>query len=285
MWYEFHLPSAGTLDLAVAYRDDTDDQFDFDWSVLDASLQLISFDPADGRLIERLQCADTAGAGGGEQIKRHLAAGSYRVMVAGALATDAPSSASDGLFLLGGTFTPDPPPPPPPPPDSDGDGIVDPNDGCPTVKAAPPDADRNGCTDAVVIRDARRLTSDFKYEWGKWRRNGRLHGAILRKVRIADASAGSKVTVTCSGCSILRGGKVRRFKRYSTTMRRNGVVKTPQVENLLIPRGKKAVVVITRSGFTGRRVELKMGGRRPAYKLSCLAAGSTTSRIACVSGG
>ena len=114
-------------------------------------------------------------------------------MVAGALATDAPSSASDGLFLLGGTFTPDPPPPPPPPPDSDGDGILDPNDACPTVKAAPPDADRNGCTDAVVIRDARRLTSDFKYEWGKWRRNGRLHGAILRKVRIADASAGSKV--------------------------------------------------------------------------------------------
>ncbi len=285
VWYEFHLPGAGALDLVAQYRDDTDTVFDWDWSRLDASLMVFSFDPATGRVIDRVGCSDSESAGGAERITTHLAAGSYRIMLAGARAIDngaQTSNASDGLFVLGGTFTADPPPPPPPPADTDGDGITDNLDQCPAVSAAPPDADRNGCTDIVAVTPVKRIVADVKYKWGKWRRDGRLRGAALKVVRIEDLPRGAKVRATCRGCQLFRRGRARKFRTYSTTARRTGDLRVKQLTNTLVPRRKKLVVVITRPGEVGRRVEIRMGTREPSKSRVCLAVGSRTARVACV---
>ena len=237
-WYSLHLPVPGTLRIDAAARGNAGDDFDYDAIPLDPVLLLAGADAA-GHWVgiaggSSAFCANATGAGGTESITQHLAAGDYRVGVAGVRLTDFGSeqdNASDGLYQVNGAFTPDPTPTPTPPAsvsptptatpkppalDRDGDGVPDAVDRCPTVKATT-DSDHDGCTDALKA-----LAAEVKYEWGKWYRNGAFHGGAIKVVRIKHLAAGSSVKATCRGCKAFRGGKARAFKAYSTTARKSG---------------------------------------------------------------
>ena len=314
VWYSLHLPYAGSLRIDAAERANTATDVDYDAIPLDPILLIAGVD-ASGTWVgiaggTSAFCANATGAGGTESITQHLAAGDYRVGVAGVRPTDFGSeqdNASDGLYQLSGAFTPD---------DADGDGIADGADRCPAVKPTV-DADHDGCQDAVSPRDSdgdgildsadhcptvkptvdadhdgcqdpnpvanalKKIDADVKYEWGKWRHNKRVVGAALTSVRIKNLPAGSLVQATCRGCRAFHSGKTRPFKAYKSTAKKSGDLKIAQLTNTLVPIGKRLVVVITRPGRIGIRTQIVMGRKRPKQFDGCLAAGSTKTSVAC----
>ena len=174
------------------------------------------------------------------------------------------------------------PPPPPPvvvtPPDSDGDGIQDTKDACPTVKPTR-DANNDGCQDKPI-----RILSDLKYDGRFIRRGGAIGGIALSRVRLTRVPAGAVVRVRCAACRrAAAGGGSRAFRSFSFSARRGGTQTMGRLNQLLLLRGRQIVVVITSPEHLGRKIIVRMASR-DRVTLSCLAAGSTTARVACSTG-
>jgi hypothetical protein len=171
-----------------------------------------------------------------------------------------------------------PPPPPPvviPPPDSDGDGIPDSRDACPKVKPTR-DANNDGCQDKPI-----RILSDLKYEGSFIRRGGAVRGLTLSRVRLTRVPAGSVVRVSCGSC---RRGGGRALRNFSFTAKKTGTQTMGRLSRLQLVRGKQLVVVVTNPDHLGRKVVVRIVGRHDRVKLSCLAVGSTSQRVACSTG-
>jgi hypothetical protein len=176
------------------------------------------------------------------------------------------------------------PPAPPPivivPPDTDGDGIPDARDPCPTVKPTR-DANNDGCQDKPI-----RILSDLKYDGSFIKRGGAIGGITLSRVRLTRVPAGARVSVSCAGCRrAVGGGGTRRFTSFTLTAKNTGTQTMGRLNRLQLLRGRRIVVVVTQPEHLGRLVVVRMGARRDAVTLKCLAVGSSTKRVACSTGG
>lgn len=175
------------------------------------------------------------------------------------------------------------PPAPPPivivPPDTDGDGIPDAKDPCPTVKPTR-DANNDGCQDKPI-----RILSDLKYDGSFIKRGGAIGGITLSRVRLTRVPPGALVRVSCAGCRrAVGGGGTRRFASFSFTAKNGGTQTIGRLNRLRLLRGRRIVVVVTQPEHLGRLVVVRMGARRDAVTLKCLAVGSSTKRVACSTG-
>lgn len=224
-------------------------------------------DAATGVLTSAISFQSTAGA-------------AYLIQVGGCDACGG-SSASTGSLVMNITATEPPPPPPPPPvvvtppppPDADRDGIPENGaDKCPGVRPTR-DINRDGCQDKP-----QRILSDLKYEFRFLRSGGRIRGIQLARVQLTRAPKGARVRVTCSGC------RTRRGRSYSFTTRKVGTQSMSPLNGLRLRRGARLTVVVTAPERLGRRIVVTMGSRRDVVKLSCLAVGSTRTRVPCSTG-
>ncbi len=167
-----------------------------------------------------------------------------------------------------------------PPPDSDGDGITDAKDTCPTQKPSV-DANNDGCQDPP-----KRILSELKYKFNPYRRLGRVRGQALTRVRLTLVPAGARIRVTCARCQKADSrGRTRKFRTFTQTAKRDGSQSMPRLNRVLLPRGGRLVVVVTRPTQLGRRIIVRVNRGDPTDSRACLAVGSTTRRVACSSGG
>jgi hypothetical protein len=177
---------------------------------------------------------------------------------------------------------PPPPPPPPPvvitPPDSDGDGIPDSRDPCPATRPTR-DANNDGCQDKPI-----RILSDLKYDGRFIRSGGVVRGIALSRVRLTRVPAGAVVRVSCATCRRATSGGTRAFRTFSFTARKTGTQTIGRLNRVQLVRGKQIVVVVTQPDHLGRKIVARMVGRRDNVKLTCLAVGSRTKRVACSTG-
>jgi hypothetical protein len=99
-------------------------------------------------------------------------------------------------------------------------------------------------------------------------------------VRLTRVPAGASVRVTCSKCR--RGG--RAFRSFNVIARKTGTQTMGRLSRLRLTRGRQLTVIITAPDHLGRKVAVTFVGRRDRVKLTCLAAGSRSKRVACSSG-
>jgi hypothetical protein len=256
VWYRWSAPAAGTAVFTAT-------GFDTVLAVLPA-----------GNV--PLRCDDDPAVSGPSRIQLAVAPGDYFVQVAGFGRHAGFADSAQGLFNVSAEFTPDPPPPPP---DSDGDGIPDSRDACPTVKPTR-DANNDGCQDKPT-----RILSDLKYDGRFIRSGGVIRGITLSRVRLTRVPTGATVRVTCATCRRASGrGGSRAFRSFSLKAKKAGTLTMGRLNRLQLRRGKQIVVVVTAPEHLGRKVVAKMVGRRDRVKLTCLAVGSRTKRVACSTG-
>jgi hypothetical protein len=239
-------------------------------------------------LTDPLPCSDDANGTQQSALSFQTEAGrAYLIQVGGCNAC-AGSIGDSGNLVMHVSATAPPPPPTPPapppvvitPPDTDGDGIPDARDACPTIKPTR-DANNDGCQDKPI-----RILSDLKYDGSFIRRGGAVRGIALSRVRLTRVPVGARVSVSCAGCRrAVGGGGTQRFARFSFTAKKGGTQTMGRLNRLLLLRGRQVVVVVTSPDHLGRRVVVTMGRRRDAVTLSCLAPGTTATRVACSTGG
>jgi hypothetical protein len=256
VWYRWTAPAAGTAVFTAT-------GFDTVLAVLPA-----------GNV--PLRCDDDPAVSGPSRIQLAVAPGDYFVQVAGFGRHAGFADSAQGRFNVSAEFTPDPPPPPP---DSDGDGIPDSRDACPTVKPTR-DANNDGCQDKPT-----RILADLKYDGRFIRRGGAIRGIALTRVRLTRVPTGATVRVTCATCRRASGrGGTRAFRSFSFKAKKAGTQAMGRLNRLQLVRGKQIVVVVTAPEHLGRKVVVKLVGRRDRVKLTCLAVGSRTKRVACSTG-
>lgn len=237
-------------------------------------------------LSDGLPCNDDAGAGVlTSAISFQSTAGAAYLIQVGGCSACGGSSTSTGSLVLNITATEPPPPPPPPPPvvvtpppppDADGDGIPENGaDKCPGSRATR-DVNKDGCQDKP-----KRILSDLKYEFRFLRSAGRIRGIAFSGVQLTRAPKGARVSVSCAGCRTRGGGGLR---AYRFTTKRLGTQPMRPLSGLQLRRGARLTVVVTAPERLGRRIVVTMGSRRDVVKLSCLALGSTRTRVPCSTG-
>jgi hypothetical protein len=256
VWYRWSAPAAGTAVFTAT-------GFDTVLAVLPA-----------GNV--PLVCDDDPAVSGPSRIQLGVTPGDYFVQVAGFGRHAGFGDSAQGRFNVSAEFTAAPPPPPP---DSDGDGIPDARDKCPTVKPTR-DANNDGCQDKPT-----RILSDLKYDGRFIRRAGAIRGITLSRVRLTRVPKGATVRVTCSRCRrASAGGGSRAFRTFSFKAKKVGTQTMGRLNRVQLVRGRQIVVVVTNPAHLGRKVVVKMVGRRDRVTLSCLAVGSRTKRVACSTG-
>ncbi len=213
-----------------------------------------------------------------------VAGRAYLIQVGGC---DCGAVVKEGSVVMNVSATDPPPPPAPPPPppvviappDSDGDGIPDARDLCPAQRPTR-DANNDGCQDKPI-----RILSDVKYDGRFIRRGGAIRGISLSRVRLTRVPAGARVRVRCATCRRAVGSRrTRGFRSFSFTARKAGTLTIGRLNRLLLTSGRQLVIVVTAPEHLGRKVAVRMAGPRDRVTLSCLAAGSTSRRVACSSG-
>jgi hypothetical protein len=241
-------------------------------------------------LTDPLPCSDDANGTQQSALSFQTEAGrAYLIQVGGCNACAGSIGSSGNLVMHLSATAPPPapappaPPAPPPvviaPPDTDGDGIPNARDACPTIKPTR-DANNDGCQDKPI-----RILSDLKYDGSFIRRGGAVRGIALSRVRLTRVPVGARVSVSCAGCRrAAGGGGTQRFTRFSFTAKKGGTQTMGRLNRLLLLRGRQVIVVVTSPDHLGRRVVVKMGTRRDAVTLSCLAPGTTATRVACSTG-
>ena len=260
VWYRWTAPASGTAVFTATGFD-----------------SVLAVNPASGN--SPLRCDDDPAQSGPSRIQLAVGAGDYFVQVAGYGRHSGFDDSAQGRFNIAAEFTADPPPPPPPPRDGDGDGIPDASDSCPTIKPTR-DVNKDGCQDKPL-----RTLSDLKYDGRFIRRGGSIRGLTLTNVRLTRVPKGARVRVSCAGCRRVSRGRLRSVGSFSFTAAKSGTQGLGRVNGLRLLRGRRLVVVVTSPERLGRRVVATMGRRRDTVKLTCLAVGSTTRRVACSTGG
>ncbi|HUR86400.1 MAG TPA: hypothetical protein VMY78_13745 [Solirubrobacteraceae bacterium] len=226
-----------------------------------------------------LRCDDDPEQAGPSRIQIPVTAGEYVLQVAGFGRHAGFDDSAQGQFNIAAEFAAAPPPPPPPPPDSDGDGIPDSSDKCPTVKPTR-DTDKDGCQDKP-----KRILAELKYRFNPYRRLGRVRGQALTRVRLIHVPTGARVRVTCARCQKADArGRTRKFRSFTLTVKRGGTAPVSRLNRVLLPRGGRLIVVVTRPTQLGRRIIVRVNRGAPIDAKTCLAVGSTTRRVACSSG-
>lgn len=205
----------------------------------------------------------------------------YLIQVGGCTGTGC--GASEGHLVLNVTATPPPPVEAPAPifvpqlpPDSDADGVPDNGqDRCVGFKPTR-DANKDGCQDKP-----RRITSNLGFRAAP-SGSGRSLSVRISRAQLTRVPKGARVSVSCSRCHRAGG-----FRRFRFTAKRFGTQPIGRLSGVRLLRGGRITVIVTRAEHLGRKivVSLVRSARDvERNKVSCLAVGSQTRRVACSTG-